>query len=416
LIEFEHLFRLGRRAGDGVFCDQGGLSVGEVALLERASDPGVAEPWRPRPAAEINRDLSRCYGLPIGIEPKIGGLQAIARALGRGDLAHAQIAALQLRIPDPPDLAKSATDAQGLAELARRLDASGLLKGDWNEDKHPRWPPGSQDSQGGRFAPADQGGDGSGSAAAPSAGAPAVPPAERSSAGSGPRSENNGAAPGDVVSRAQSLAINGVGGLKFRVMVRDETGASDIGNLGEIASSLQKLPSSILANLKNHGVQWTVVPDSVDQAFPDENLTSQQPRGWNPPGTPLAAQRDWGDVSSQYNTRHNIVVIGTPDDFHNKDGSINVTLHETGHAYDYLNGFPSRSGSFLRAYDADLPNMATDSADYYYRQPGDAGKEEVFAEGFARFYSEDKTFPEEWPNVYAYFRNFDKNIRLDGSI
>ncbi len=153
--EFQNIFRLGRRPGDGVFCDADGLSVGEVALLERALDSRGAQPWRPRPAAELNRDLSRCYGLPIEIETKAGGLKSVAAALDRGDLAHAQMVALHLRLPDPPDMAKSAGDVQAFIDLALRLDASGLLKGEWDANLHPRWPAGSEDSTGGRFAPRD---------------------------------------------------------------------------------------------------------------------------------------------------------------------------------------------------------------------------------------------------------------------
>lgn len=158
--EFQTIFRLGRRPGEGVFCDAEGLSVGEVALLERSSDLDEEQRWRPRPVTELNRDLSRCYGLPIDIEPKTNGLEAIAKALGLGDLAHAQLVALHLRLPDPPKPEKSEGDVEALIDLARRLDASNLLKRDWDASLHPRWPQGSQDSAGGRFAPAGSQGGG----------------------------------------------------------------------------------------------------------------------------------------------------------------------------------------------------------------------------------------------------------------
>ena len=140
--------------------------VGEVALLERSSDVDNVRPWRPRPVAELNRDLSRCYGLPIEIEPKARGLEAVAQALGCGDLAHAQMVALHLCFPDPLDLEKSAGDVQALVDLARRLDASGLLKRDFDSNLHPRWPAGSEDSVGGRFAPAGSQGGGTAAGAA----------------------------------------------------------------------------------------------------------------------------------------------------------------------------------------------------------------------------------------------------------
>lgn len=64
------------------------------------------------------------------------GFAAIAKALECGDVALAQIAAVLLQFPDPPMLAK----AEGLdpAALAAELFRSGLLKGDWDPDKHPR--------------------------------------------------------------------------------------------------------------------------------------------------------------------------------------------------------------------------------------------------------------------------------------
>lgn len=105
-------------------------------MLRRSRGAG-AEAWSVRPTEELNDELSLCYGLPIDVVAKREGLDVVARALGRGDLALAQIAALLLRFPDPPSLAKDAP-ARGSLELAARLFESGLLKGDWDASKHPR--------------------------------------------------------------------------------------------------------------------------------------------------------------------------------------------------------------------------------------------------------------------------------------
>jgi hypothetical protein len=142
-------FRLGRR----VDCNAAGLFVGTTPLLEE-----VAGTWRPRSQSELNHDLSRVYGLQIDVSRKLGGLSTVARALNDDDLAKAQIAALHLRLPGPPDLATSA-QAQPVefAALVRKLVESDLLEG-WDPDLHPRWPAGSQDSVGGQFAPQDGGG------------------------------------------------------------------------------------------------------------------------------------------------------------------------------------------------------------------------------------------------------------------
>jgi hypothetical protein len=146
-------FGLSDEPGGSVSCGTDGVFIGEVPLLERPCSGNDFQQWELRPVCDLNRDLSKRYGLPIDINPKAGGLAAIARALNRGDILHAQIVALHLQFPDPPGLAKIAHNAREFVELARQLRASGLLKGDWDPLKHPRWPAGSPGSIGGEFAP-----------------------------------------------------------------------------------------------------------------------------------------------------------------------------------------------------------------------------------------------------------------------
>jgi hypothetical protein len=122
-------------------------------LLERNRKNSMY--WQPRPLSELNRDLSKRYGLPIEIDVRISGLAAIARALNGGDLLHAQIATVHLEIPDPPAAGKSARGVNETSDLVRRLKESRLLKADWNPAVHPRWPAGSPGGVGGEFAPAD---------------------------------------------------------------------------------------------------------------------------------------------------------------------------------------------------------------------------------------------------------------------
>lgn len=144
-------FSLSPATGAGVCCGETGLFVDDVHLLEVNQDqPGR---WQPRPVSNLNRDLSERYGLPIDCNAKTGGLAAIARALNRGDILHAQIVALHLQFPDPPALTKAALNAGEIVDLARQLRASGLLKADWDPLKHPRWPAGAPGSIGGEFAP-----------------------------------------------------------------------------------------------------------------------------------------------------------------------------------------------------------------------------------------------------------------------
>jgi hypothetical protein len=128
--------------------------VGAVPLLERCfgKGPSGCDEWQARRLPEINQELSEHYGLPIEFGGKVGGLRAVARALSRGDLLHAQIVTLHLQIPDPPVFGKL-QGSNEIVDLAHQLHASGLLKEDWDPTKHPRWPAGSPNSIGGRFAP-----------------------------------------------------------------------------------------------------------------------------------------------------------------------------------------------------------------------------------------------------------------------
>jgi hypothetical protein len=149
-------FVLSDESGTGIFCGKNGVFAGTVPLLEQTccGGPGGHDQWQPRPMSQINRDLSKCFGLPIEFNQKIGGLQVIAQALSRGDIIHAQMATLHLEIPDPPTLAKTAQTPAEITDLARQLKTSRLLKADWDPAKHPRWPAGSPEGIGGEFAPA----------------------------------------------------------------------------------------------------------------------------------------------------------------------------------------------------------------------------------------------------------------------
>lgn len=135
---------------DGFACDRAGLRVGGVGLLE--PDPAKASGWRVRPNGGLNLELSLRCRLPVDVVGKSGALASVARALERDDLAIAQIGALLLQFPDPPALAK-VLGADKAWELAAQLSASGLLKADWDESKHPHdgTPPNP-----GLFAPTQQ--------------------------------------------------------------------------------------------------------------------------------------------------------------------------------------------------------------------------------------------------------------------
>ncbi len=131
-VSFARYFQL--RPGR-IECDAGGLRVGGVALLARDAKGA----WTRRDERDLNRELSKLYGLPLDFGRKRRRIDAVAAALGNGDLARAQIAALLLQLPDPPASTGSQHGALEKRRLARDLVACGLLKADddWDE-KHPR--------------------------------------------------------------------------------------------------------------------------------------------------------------------------------------------------------------------------------------------------------------------------------------
>jgi hypothetical protein len=154
LAQLGRHFSLSDQVGSGVSCGKDGLFIGKVPLLQNDWETSASGTWQPRTVADLNRDLSKFYGLPVEFDRKIDGLNTVARALSRGDLIHAQIATLHLEIPDAPPLTKSIRTPSEVLDLAYQLQASGLLKVGWDPAKHPRWPAGSPSSSGGQFAPA----------------------------------------------------------------------------------------------------------------------------------------------------------------------------------------------------------------------------------------------------------------------
>jgi hypothetical protein len=127
--------RFFRLSSGGIECDEGGLRVGDVALLAR-DEKGA---WAARDVRELGRDLSRVYGFPVDVSAKMAGFAGVANALQGRNIAKAQIAALLLRLPDPLPLSGGALSKSSEWRLSRDLVACGLLKADddWDE-KHPR--------------------------------------------------------------------------------------------------------------------------------------------------------------------------------------------------------------------------------------------------------------------------------------
>ena len=134
---------------EGLDCDVNGLRFCGEPLLALRSVGGGVRKWAPLGKQEIQRVVSRAYGTPVDADRKLLGLETVAQALNRGEIARAQIAALFLHLPNPV-LWKSASDRVDV--LRNELAQCGWLRKDWEEDDHPRTgvPPNP-----GRFAPKD---------------------------------------------------------------------------------------------------------------------------------------------------------------------------------------------------------------------------------------------------------------------
>ncbi len=125
------------------------MFLGRTALVERHAQGYVV-----RPPAELERLLARAYGAEVTLHRVMPGFRVVAAALGERNLCLAQIAAVQLRLPDLPDAI-----ARGKLETEDRLIKPGcgddrLARAGWDPAEHPRAgvPPNP-----GWFAPTDGG-------------------------------------------------------------------------------------------------------------------------------------------------------------------------------------------------------------------------------------------------------------------
>jgi hypothetical protein len=110
----------------GLCCTEDGLFIGGTPLIERHGGAYVV-----RPQADLDRLFDRAYGVQAIAARVMPGLATVAAALGRNNLALAQIAAVHLRLPDLPDaVACAALEAEDL--LIKRGSAG------WDESSHPR--------------------------------------------------------------------------------------------------------------------------------------------------------------------------------------------------------------------------------------------------------------------------------------
>ena len=132
-VAFARTYRLVPRGEAGLACDDDGVALRPVALIEGETDAAGRGVYRMRPAAEVEKALRLAYGFgPEKIERSQEGLTRIAELLDAGERVQASIRAVQLAFPE------IATDA--MAKLAR---AASLQKFNPNWAQEPRVPAGN---------------------------------------------------------------------------------------------------------------------------------------------------------------------------------------------------------------------------------------------------------------------------------
>src|SRR6185437_15066717 len=86
----------------GLSCDERGVFLGGVPLMECVLDRTGKRRLMPRSADDLSHEFGMLYGVSVNMSGKCNALSTIANALNRGDLALAKIASVQMRLPDLP--------------------------------------------------------------------------------------------------------------------------------------------------------------------------------------------------------------------------------------------------------------------------------------------------------------------------
>ncbi|HKW54967.1 MAG TPA: hypothetical protein VJO12_14840 [Stellaceae bacterium] len=128
---FPPMYRLTARGGVGLACDEHGIALGPVPLVE-ALAANSRRVFRPRPADEIARTLALAYGdlAPSDLTRCLSSLDVAAKALDAGDLAKASVAAVLLKLPD--------LSVDGFARLAADPSLKKYIPSQPRDD-HGRW-------------------------------------------------------------------------------------------------------------------------------------------------------------------------------------------------------------------------------------------------------------------------------------
>lgn len=212
-----------------------------------------------------------------------------------------------------------------------------------------------------------------------------------------------------------------------------------------VKHGLRQLPPLFVDQLAAAEVHVIIAPHLTD-VLPD--VLKDRPRGWGSNAT-------WHNANGTYDYQRKWIVVGTKytNIFTGKEivdpTPDQTVLHELGHCYDYFLGTAqssngsrggqeqytsfSHSRRFVIAYEADcskIKDQAIRARLMYFLQPGDAGKEELFAQLFPCFYnnirqpgSPQELFSQYFPTVLSTMKDafstdlewqklFGKNVKM----
>lgn len=189
--------------------------------------------------------------------------------------------------------------------------------------------------------------------------------------------------------------------------------------VARVMLGLSEIPRTYRHQLEAAGYKVMVAPTVLD-VMPQ--LANMAPRGY-------AAGADWHNSNGAFDREKKMIVIGEFVKTEGKNGQVieghldETVQHEFGHAYDMYLGltkegasprdpFPevSHSKEFSDAYNLDTSSIPQDLRQKlaYYLNPGDAGKEELFAQMFVLFFghrpapgSPSEYFKVAFPRVLA---------------
>ncbi|MCC4723020.1 hypothetical protein [Salinicoccus sp. RF5] len=191
--------------------------------------------------------------------------------------------------------------------------------------------------------------------------------------------------------------------LQNMVEVRDNDGSYDANEAQAMINRLARVDERILAHTNRAGVRIILMDQPLTELPEFEYLSGVTPRGWEGTG------RTWDDVpgAGGYTTAARIG-YSNPGNSHS---TINLELHEYGHAVDsYAAGFTvSESQAFRDIMAQEKDNLFRDhQVPGYFNTPG-----EYFAETFAMYYlggNASARLAERAPQTYQFMETFHNRL------